>query len=108
MELSSLVGWVGAGLIVLAYFLVSTKRVSPTGKKYQLINVFGAIGLGVNAFVQNAYPNFGLQVIFIFLIYDGVLLCAQEGYEVIHKIKINRESIAGVLSFVPRMQRLMG
>jgi len=67
MELSSLVGWVGAGLIVLAYFLVSTKRVSPTGKKYQLINVFGAIGLGVNAFVQNAYPNFGLQVIWFFI-----------------------------------------
>ena len=68
MELfSSVVGWTGTGLIVLAYFLVSTKRIGPTTKTYQLMNVVGAIGLGVSAFVSGSWPNFGLQVIWFFI-----------------------------------------
>ena len=64
MELfASIVGWAGTALIVLAYFLVSTKRVSPTSKVYQTFNVLGAIGLGVSAYVKSSWPNFGLQVI---------------------------------------------
>ena len=63
MDLSSIVGWAGTALIVIAYFLVSTKRVSATSKTYQTMNVAGAIGLGVSAFTQASWPNFGLQVI---------------------------------------------
>jgi len=63
MDFSSIVGWTGTALIVIAYFLVSTKKVEATSKAYQLMNVAGAIGLGVSAFTQASWPNFGLQVI---------------------------------------------
>lgn len=57
-----LVGWLGAFLILLAYFLVSTKRVSPTSKIYHLINLGGAIGIIINTFIQQAIPVMSLNV----------------------------------------------
>ena len=65
--ISQIVGWAGTALIVLAYFLVSTKRITPTSKIYQTMNVGGAIGLGISAFTQASWPNFGLQVIWFFI-----------------------------------------
>ncbi len=57
------IGWVGTFLIVLAYFLVSNNKISPNSKKYQLVNLFGSIGVGFNVFYQQAWPAFVLQVI---------------------------------------------
>lgn len=61
--LTNSIGWIGTFLIVLAYFLVSTKRVSGTSKTYQLINLFGAIGVGANVVYQKAWPSVALQII---------------------------------------------
>ncbi len=41
-------GWIGTILIVLAYFLVSRQYVTGKSKIYQLMNLFGAIGVGIN------------------------------------------------------------
>ncbi len=57
------IGWIGTVLIVAAYFLVSTNRISATSKNYQLLNFFGAIAVGVNVFYQSAWPAFTLQVV---------------------------------------------
>lgn len=73
MDIPSIVGWVGTALIVAAYFLVSYKVVAPTSRVYQTMNVFGAIGLGVSAFVNASWPNFWLQV--IWFIIGLVALC---------------------------------
>jgi len=61
--LAQIIGWAGTFLIVLAYFLVSNKKVESTSKSYQLMNLFGAIGVGVNVFFQHAWPAFALQII---------------------------------------------
>lgn len=50
-------------MIVLAYFLVSYKKVDGGSKIYQTINLLGAIGVGVNVFHQQAWPVAALQVI---------------------------------------------
>ena len=60
---SQIIGWVGTFLIVLAYFLVSNNKISAESKRYQLINLFGAIGIGFNVFYQQAWPAFTLQII---------------------------------------------
>lgn len=57
------IGWVGTFLIVLAYFLVSNNKISATSKRYQLLNLLGAIGVGFNVFHQAAWPAFTLQVV---------------------------------------------
>jgi len=56
-------GWIGTGLVVLAYVLVSTKRVHGTSVSYQLLNLFGAIGVGANVLYQHAIPSLALQAI---------------------------------------------
>ena len=60
---SQTIGWIGTFLIILAYFLVSNNKISATSKRYQLMNLFGAIGVGFNVFHQQAWPAFALQII---------------------------------------------
>lgn len=61
--LISIIGWVGTFLIVLAYFLVSYKKVGSDAVSYQLMNLFGAMGVGVNVFYNHAWPAVALQVV---------------------------------------------
>lgn len=50
-------------LIVLAYFLISTERLKPKANSYILMNLFGAIFIGVNVFVHRAWPTFALEIV---------------------------------------------
>lgn len=64
MELfATIVGWVGTCLIVLAYALVSTKKVQGNSTLYQTLNLFGAAGVGINVFYQSAWPAVALQIV---------------------------------------------
>lgn len=64
MELfSQVIGWIGTFLIVLAYFLVSNKKVTGDNKSYQAINLIGAICVGVNVYYQHAWPALALQIV---------------------------------------------
>ena len=56
-------GWIGTFLVVLAYFLVETKKNEAKSKSYQFLNLFGAIGVGMNVFYYHAWPSFTLQII---------------------------------------------
>ncbi len=58
-----IVGWIGAFLIVLAYFLVSYTSVQSSSRVYQLMNLVGAIGIGINTFYQEAWPSFSIQIV---------------------------------------------
>ncbi len=58
------VGWVGTFLIVLAYFLlVRYKKITEDSRIYQAMNLFGAVGVGINVFYQRAWPVVALQVV---------------------------------------------
>lgn len=47
-----------------AYFLlVIFKKIDEDSKIYKIMNLFGAIGVGVNVFNQQAWPAFALQII---------------------------------------------
>lgn len=62
-NIAQIVGWIGTFFIVLAYFLVSSKKVDGSNTYYQLINLFGAVGVGINVFYQQAWPALALQII---------------------------------------------
>ena len=64
---SEIIGWIGSALIVLAYFLVSNNKIKHDSKIYQFMNLFGAIGVGVNVFYQQAWPSFALQIIWVII-----------------------------------------
>ena len=59
----SLLGWAGTILIVSAFYANSTKRLESTSKVYLVMNLLGAIGVGTNVFVMEAWPAFTLQCV---------------------------------------------
>ena len=56
------IGWVGTILIVFAYFLVSSERLTAKDTLYQWMNLLGAISIGINVFHQQAWPAFALEI----------------------------------------------
>jgi hypothetical protein len=63
--LIEIAGWIGAGLILLGYALVSTGRVQARSRPFQLMNLFGAAGFVVNSAFHGAWPSAILNVIWI-------------------------------------------
>ena len=58
-----MIGWIGAFMVVVAYFLITYKKVDSGSFLYQILNLLGCIGVGINAFHQAAWPSLGIQVV---------------------------------------------
>ena len=56
-----IVGWIGSFLVVLAYLLLSTKKIKP-GLNYQLLNLLSAILMAIGLFPRDAWFSFALQI----------------------------------------------
>ncbi|MER7367465.1 hypothetical protein ACI2LC_21155 [Nonomuraea wenchangensis] len=61
--LLAFVGWAGAAVLLAAYALVSSGRIQGDGLTYQLMNLFGAVGLMVNSAWSAAWPSAGLNLV---------------------------------------------
>lgn len=61
--LLDVIGWLGAGLLVLGYGLISTSRLSGDSMAYQVINLVGSITLMVNSAYNDAWPSAGLNLV---------------------------------------------
>ncbi|MGI5281823.1 CBU_0592 family membrane protein [Nonomuraea polychroma] len=57
------VGWAGAAALLFGYALVSSSRLSGDGVAYQLLNLFGSVGLMVNSAYSAAWPSAGLNLV---------------------------------------------
>jgi hypothetical protein len=60
-----IVSWAGAGLILLAYLLVSAGRLSGQSAAFQWMNVIGAAGFVVNSGWHGALPSTVLNIIWL-------------------------------------------
>lgn len=58
-------GWIGAGCLLLAYWLVSSGRLPGRSWAYQGINIAGAVLLSVNSGYHGAFPSVGLNIVWI-------------------------------------------
>ena len=63
--LVEIVGWIGAGLILLGYALVSSGRIQARSVSFQLMNLLGAAGFVLNSGFHGAWPSAILNVIWI-------------------------------------------
>jgi hypothetical protein len=52
-----IIGWIGAFLYIIAYFLVSIKKIRADQLNFQLLNISGGICLIVNSLHQSDYPS---------------------------------------------------
>jgi len=73
-DIYSILGWIGMVLLILAYFLLSTKRVKSNYVLYHLLNLFGATGIVISALVTQSWPAMTLNIVWfviaIFSIYE--------------------------------------
>ena len=58
-------GWIGAGLILGSYILVSLGRLEGRSRTFQWMNVAGAAGFVVNSGWHGAIPSTALNVIWL-------------------------------------------
>ncbi len=66
-------GWVGSFLIILAYYLLQSDKVEETSFKYQVLNITGALMLGMNAYSKQAWAILFLQTVWIAIGVIGIL-----------------------------------
>ncbi len=63
--LVDIIGWIGAITVLIAYALVSTRKMEGDSIAYQLINVIGSLFLLINSLFYRAYPVFGVNVAWV-------------------------------------------
>jgi hypothetical protein len=62
---TTVLGWLGAAGLLLAYGLTSTGRLAPEGARFQLLNLAGALALTANSAYHSAWPSAVLNVVWI-------------------------------------------
>jgi hypothetical protein len=58
-------GWAGAGALLLAYGLVASGRLSGVSARCHALNLFGGAALAVNSGVNGAWPSAALNVVWL-------------------------------------------
>lgn len=61
--LIDVLGWIGAVAILVAYGLVSTKKLESHSTAYQMLNLVGGILLIANTIYYRAYPSAALNTV---------------------------------------------
>jgi hypothetical protein len=61
------IGWMGAALLLVAYAMVSFKKLEGNSNAYQLLNISGSLLLAANTIFYRAYPSS-----FVNLIWTGI------------------------------------
>lgn len=59
------VGWLGAGLLLVAYAFVSFRKLRADSLWYQSMNGLGSLFLVVNTFYYRAFPSTFVNVVWI-------------------------------------------
>ncbi len=78
-----IIGWSGAVLFILAYYLLSAGRMKADRIPYQLMNVVAALCLIVNALHLNDYPNFVTNLVWMAI---GLFSIRQ----IVNRLKVKR------------------
>jgi hypothetical protein len=67
----NIIGWLGSAAVIVAYVLVSTKRLQGDSVAYQLLNLIGGAFLVINTIFFGAYPS-----TFVNLVWIGIAIFA--------------------------------
>lgn len=61
------IGWIGTILFLVAYALVSAKKVEADSWSYQGMNLIAGIFLTINTLYLQAYPSAGLNIAWLLI-----------------------------------------
>jgi len=57
------IGWAGAAFLLVAYAMISSKKLEADSTTYQLLNIVGSVFLVANTIFYRAYPSSFVNVI---------------------------------------------
>ena len=57
------IGWIGAAALLVAYAMVSSRKVEGHSSAFQLLNVGGSVLLAANTIFYGAYPSTFVNII---------------------------------------------
>lgn len=63
--LVDVLGWAGTAALLIAYIMVSSKKLEGDSVVYQLLNLGGSGLLIINSFFYGAFPSVGVNVVWI-------------------------------------------
>lgn len=66
-QIINVVGWTGSILLIVAYWLVSKKRIAPESFIYHSLNIIGSLLLIVNTYYYGAFPSTAVNIIWVFI-----------------------------------------
>lgn len=78
-NIAEIIGWGGAVAILLAYILVSAKVIPASGYLYQSLNLTGAIGMLVIAFVKKVEQSVVINIIWAIIAIVAIIGLAIHG-----------------------------
>ena len=58
-------GWLGAILVLAAYYLISTDKLTSASSLFQWLNIIGALGLIIHTIFNHAYPSAFVNIIWV-------------------------------------------
>ena len=59
------IGWIGAIIVLIAFFMISTHRTDADKPIFHWLNVIGAIGLIIHTCYNSAFPSAFVNVIWV-------------------------------------------
>ena len=59
------IGWAGAAALLVAYTMVSSRKLEGNSMAYQLLNIVGSLLLAANTAFYRAYPSSFVNLIWI-------------------------------------------
>lgn len=65
--LSQGAGWVGAVVILVAYYCVTNDIVAARSYRYQGMNVIGSAGIAASALATKSLPSVGLNIVWMLI-----------------------------------------
>jgi hypothetical protein len=72
-NIAEIAGWCGAAAILSAYVLVSFRIISASGYAYQLLNLSGAIGMLLIAFVKKVEQSVVINIIWAIIAIAAII-----------------------------------
>ena len=73
MDLIQSIGWAGSTAMILAYFLLSIKKINSERAPYHCINFFGALCLGMTLYDKEAWPALVLEIVWALIAASSIL-----------------------------------
>jgi hypothetical protein len=67
------VGWIGAALVLSAYFLLTSRKLGGESITYHNMNLLGGMLVAINAIANSAYPSAAINIVWVFVAIYGVV-----------------------------------